>query len=78
MGPVVIDRFDPGSEQGVELEQPRCRCEAAFGQLFGGGVGDFDEELLAHAPEPALDLAAALRTVRGGMDQPDAELAARA
>ena len=75
---MVVDRFDPGGEQGVELEQPRCRRESLLGKLFGGGVGDFDEELVAHAAEPALDLAAALRAVRGGMDQPDAELAARA
>ena len=49
-----------------------------LGELFGGGVADLDEERLPHPAEPAFDLAPALRAVRGGVDQPDAELAARA
>ena len=39
--------------------------------------GDFDEELLADGAEEPLDLPAALRAARGGVNQPDAELRAR-
>ena len=76
MHPVVVDRLHPRGEQRVELEQPGGRGQPCFGQLVGGGVGEFDEELLPHTAKPAFDLAAALRAVRGGVNQPDAELAA--
>jgi hypothetical protein len=55
---VVIDRFDPRGEQRVEFEQGRGRRQSSFGQLFGGGVGDLDEEPFPDVPKPAFDLAA--------------------
>jgi hypothetical protein len=45
----VIDRLHPGGEQGVELAQVI---------QFAAGA-DLDEELLAHGPEEAFDLASA-------------------
>jgi hypothetical protein len=73
---VVVDGLNPGGELGVELEQTRGRCQLPLGQVGGAGVSDFDEELVAHGAEETLDLAAALGAVRGGMHQPDPELAA--
>jgi hypothetical protein len=49
---VVVDRLDPRGEQGVELEQRRGRGELPFGQVFGAGTGDFDEELITSAKKP--------------------------
>jgi len=62
--------------RGVELEQAGGRGELGLGQRLGGGVGDLDEELIAHRAEKPFDLAAALGAVRGGVHQPDPELAA--
>ena len=78
-------RNAPGGGRPISthaVNSPLSSSSAAAGESprsassFGGGVGDLDEELLAHAAKPPLDLAAALRAVRGGVDQPDAELAA--
>jgi hypothetical protein len=71
----VVDGLDPGGEQPVELAQVADRVPT---RIALGITGDLDEELLAHGPEVAFDLAAALRPTRGGVDQPDAELRARA
>ena len=73
---VVIGRLDPRGEQPVELEQRSGRCQPWLGQVGGAGVGDFDEELIADRPEKPLDFASALGPVRGGVHQPDPELAA--
>jgi hypothetical protein len=73
---VVVDRLDPRGEQCVQFEQPRGRGQPTLGELLGAGVGDLDEELIAHGAEKTFDLASALGPVRGGVGQPDPELAA--
>jgi len=78
MNLVVIDRFHPRGEQGVQLQQGCRRGEVPFGQLLGAGVGDLDEELIPYGAEEPFDLAAALGPVRGGVHQLDAQLAAGA
>ncbi len=56
----MIDGLDPGGEN---LVQP--------GDVVDRGVGDLDEELIAHGAEESFDLAAAFRTPRPGVDQAD-------
>jgi hypothetical protein len=48
---------------------------ALIGAVAGGGLaGDLDEELFTDGAEEPLDLPAALRAARGGVDQADPEL----
>jgi hypothetical protein len=61
MGAAVVFGFDPPGQQPVEFQQGAARIGAGGGQVFGGGVGDFDEELFAHRAEEPFDLAASLR-----------------
>ena len=61
--PVVVDLFDPGAEQTVQLLQ-----------IPGPAAGlQLDQELLAHGAEHPLDLAAALWLAGLGVGQADAE-----
>ena len=76
MDPVVIDRLGPGGEQRVQLQQRPGLRQSSPGEVLGGAVADLDEELIADGAEEPFDLPPALRAVRGGVDQPDAELAA--
>ena len=62
----VIDRLHPGGEELVEA-----------GDVVDLGVGDLDEELVAHGAEHPLDLAPPLRAARTGMDHADPEAGAR-
>ena len=73
---MVVDGLDPGGEQGVQLQQRSRLGEPLLSEVFNAAVGDLDEELVAHGAEEPFDLPPALRAVRGGVDQADAELAA--
>ena len=65
MGAAVVFGFDPRGEQPVEFQQRRGVVDPGGGEVFGGGVGDLDEELLAHGAEEPFDLAAALGATGG-------------
>ena len=41
----MVFGFDPRHEQPVELQQRRTVIDPGGGEVFGGGVGDLDEEL---------------------------------
>ena len=73
----VVLGFHPRGEQPIELQQPGPVIDPGSGELFAGGVDDFDAELLTHGTEEPLDFSPALRSVRGGMDQPYPEFRAR-
>jgi hypothetical protein len=63
VGAVVVDPFDPGAEQPVQLLQ-----------VLGAAAGlQLDQELLAHGAEDPLDLAAALGLAGTRVDKADAE-----
>jgi hypothetical protein len=68
----VVDLLDPGGEEPVELQQISHVTLAGLGGL----AGDLDEELVAHGAEEPFDLSPTLRTARGRVGQPDAELGA--
>jgi hypothetical protein len=57
----VVDGIDPGCEQAVQLGHV---VELAAG-------ADLDQELVTDGAEEPLDLPAALRMPRTGVDQPD-------
>jgi hypothetical protein len=63
MDPVVVDPFDPGAEQPVQLLQ-----------ILGAAASvELHQELLADSAEDPLDLAATLRLARLGVGQANPE-----
>lgn len=77
VGPPVVLGLDPRGEQPVQFQQGAAVIDPGSRELLGGGVEEFDEELLTHRAEEPFDLAPALRAVRSGMDKTDPEFRAR-
>ena len=77
VGAPVVLGLDPRGEQPIQLQQSGPVIDAGGGEFLGGGVDDFDAELITHGAKQPLDLAPSLRAVRGGMDQAYPEFRAR-
>ena len=69
----VVDGFDPGREEPIQLGQ--------IGDVVAaddvGLAGDLDQELLTHGPEESLDFASAFGPAWCGMHQAHTEFRAR-
>ena len=50
---MVVEGFDPGGEQPVQLQERGGVVDAGGGEVLAGHL---DEELLAHGPEDPFDL----------------------
>jgi len=59
--PPVVFHFHPRGEQPVQFHQRPGVIQPSGGEIFGGGVGDFGEELISHGAKKSFDLSASLR-----------------